>query len=148
MHLMIHMSSVICCPLQSFHPLDTDLSAVTTNYAVLKGDDGNFPIWSTATEHATPEDADMWIKDGISLEMTIKCIEVDPTKATFLDGDKQKTLALQAPKQGAPGAKPGGSPSTGGGAGPSPPTGGGAGPSPPGAAPSSPGPAPGPAPKP
>jgi hypothetical protein len=135
---MIHMSSVICCPLQSFHPLDTDLSAVTTNYAVLKGDDGNFPIWSTATEHATPEDADMWIKDGISLEMTIKCIEVDPTKATFLDGDKQKALALQAPKPGAPGAKPGGSPSTGGGAGPSPP----------GAAPSSPGPAPGPAPKP
>ena len=132
------MSSVICCPLQSFHPLDTDLSAVTTNYAVLKGDDGNFPIWSTATEHATPEDADMWIKDGISLEMTIKCIEVDPTKATFLDGDKQKALALQAPKPGAPGAKPGGSPSTGGGAGPSPP----------GAAPSSPGPAPGPAPKP
>jgi hypothetical protein len=89
MHLLIHMSSVICCPLQGYHPLDTDLSAVSTNeYG------GKLPIFSTSTEHATPEDADMWIKDGMSLEMSITCEENDPTKATLSIGTGRRKCRL------------------------------------------------------
>ena len=103
MHLLIYMSSAICCPLQVYHPLDTDLSLVSTNeYG------GKVPIFSTSTEHATPEDADMWIKDGMSLEMSITCEEDDPTKATFIKGDKDRATQMQAAKTGAPG--PGGAP--------------------------------------
>jgi hypothetical protein len=117
MHLLIHMSSVICCPLQGYHPLDTDLSAVSTNeYG------GKLPIFSTSTEHATPEDADMWIKDGMSLEMSITCEENDPTKATFIQGDRDRATQMQAAKMGAPapGGAPGSAPAPGGAPGPAP----------------------------
>ena len=81
MRILIHISSVICCPLQSLHTYDP---TADSSY-------GAFDILSSPTSAYVPShwSSDPWAFSSRTIDMTLVCIEEDPRKAGFLKADLQ-----------------------------------------------------------
>ena len=85
---------------KTFHTIDYSLDFV--------------PIFSTAVQTASPEDAEMWMQDGMLINLRLECTEIDPGAAEFIAGDSKdffgggdEIVEFEIP-EGALGGGPGG----------------------------------------